>query len=107
MSIFTVQPRPSVRVSPLRSRKTINSPQQLEVMITKLQQVSVSAENNETELATVKGQLEDRISAVEAIAGIGEGKRVFGADIYVQPTEPTASGDWVWIDTSLVDIFNT
>lgn len=31
---------------------------------------------------------------------------VHGANIYIQATEPTAPGDWVWIDTTGLDLIS-
>lgn len=45
-----------------------------------------------------------RIDALEDVVGIGEGHRVFGGDIYIQNTQPTAPGSWVWIDTTGINL---
>ncbi|HNX37054.1 MAG TPA: hypothetical protein PL124_03075 [Candidatus Cloacimonadota bacterium] len=105
--------RPVSLINP-KGKLPITEAQRLQIIAKKIQQaesdIAAGSRASATSLATVASQMlraNQRIASLEAIAGIGEGKRVLGADIYVQPTEPTASGDWVWIDTSLVDIFNS
>jgi len=52
-------------------------------------------EERKLKLVTVRLRLaEQRITLLEAR------KQVTGTDIYVQDTQPTATGDYVWIDTS-------
>lgn len=41
-----------------------------------------------------------------AMTNSATGFSVFGADIYIQDTKPTATGDWVWIDTTGLDLIS-
>jgi predicted HAD superfamily phosphohydrolase len=50
-------------------------------------------------------QLFTEIDALDArLDTVESHEYVEGANIFIQSTQPTATGDWVWIDTTGIDL---
>lgn len=47
----------------------------------------------------------DIFTAIDNIINGYYNCRVHGMDLYIQSTEPTAAGDWAWINTAGLDLF--
>jgi hypothetical protein len=85
------RPKPKIREINRNDLKKIN---------TSLAKAKNQTATDVTGILTAQAEMRAEINALQAAVG---GNRIFGADLYVQDTEPGAA-DCVWIDTNGIDL---
>lgn len=87
-------PKPKIREINRNDLKKLNS---------SLNKAKKQSTTDISELLTAQAAMQASIESLQAAIG---GFRIFGADMYVQDTEPSAP-DCVWIDTNGINLILT